>query len=37
MELDLVKLLQDSDVLLLFCAMAFGLLLGKIRLAGVEQ
>lgn len=36
MELDLVKLLQDSDVLLLFSALAFGLLLGKIRLGGFE-
>ena len=36
MDLDLVKLLQESDALLLFCVLAFGLLLGRIKLGGFE-
>ena len=36
MEIDLIQLLQQSDVLLLFTVLAFGLLFGKIRLGSFE-
>ena len=36
MDIDLVKLLQDSDVLLLFTVLGFGLLLGRVPLGGFE-
>lgn len=36
MEIDLIRLLQASDVLLLFTTLAFGLLLGRLRLGSFE-
>ena len=36
MDIDLSALLNRSDALLLFCALAFGLLLGRMRIGGFE-
>lgn len=36
MDIDIAALLQGSDVMLIFTALGFGLLLGKIRLGGFE-
>ena len=36
MELDVASLLQNNDTLLLFSVLAFGLLLGRIKLGGFE-
>lgn len=36
MDIDLISLLQDSDALLLFTVLAFGLLLGRLSVGGFE-
>ena len=37
MDIDIAALLQGSDVMLIFTALGFGLLLGKIRIGGFEM